>query len=75
MVNDMANTSWIKDGKKIIGEYCGVKYSGIVSNTRVCYGTDIQYTVVLDKPIEVFGDPRERILVRKEANLGQYTFI
>lgn len=66
--------SWIKDGKKIVGEYYGQNYSGIVVNTRVCYGTDIQYTVELDKPITVFGGIRERILVRKEKDYGSYRF-
>lgn len=66
--------SWIKDGKKIVGEYFGQSYSGIVVNTRVCYGTDIQFTVELDKPISVFGDIRETILVRKNKDQGLYRF-
>lgn len=63
---------WIKDGKKITGKYHSVPYSGTIVSTRVCYGTDIQYTVQLDQPITVFRATRERVLIRKIENAGQF---
>jgi hypothetical protein len=38
-------------------------YSGLVENSRVKYGGDVQHTVVVDEPFKVYGEVRERILV------------
>jgi hypothetical protein len=66
------NTSWIKDGKQIHGKYYGTPFYGIISSTRVCYGTDIQYTVQCTPPIVHNGEQRDRILVRKEKDHGNF---
>jgi len=67
MVKDKEHTmqSWIKDGEHIKASYCGVPVSGIVENSRVKYGGKVQYTVVLDSPIELrwHTEPVSRVLV------------
>jgi hypothetical protein len=63
---------WDLTGKTITGQYHGQNYSGTISSTRVCYGGDIQYTVELDQKLDIYGDIRDRILVRKEKDSGQY---
>lgn len=68
-------TNWIKDGKKITGLYYDKPYSGTIINTRCKYGTDVQYTVQLDTPIDMYGDIRERILVDMNIDFGYYKII
>lgn len=43
----------ILDGSKIVGEYLGVKISGVVRSSRVKYGGTLQYNVDLDRPVTV----------------------
>jgi hypothetical protein len=55
---------WNLEGKRINGLYMGLwPYSGVVENSRVKYGGDVQHTVLVDEPFKVFGEMRERILV------------
>ena len=57
---------WDKTGTQISGKYLGIfPYSGIIESTRVCYGGDVEYTVRLMDMIEVYGEYRSIILVRK----------
>ena len=42
--------AWILDGEKVKGKYLGVTVSGTVESSRVKYGGNVQYTVVLDEP-------------------------
>jgi hypothetical protein len=58
--------SWDKSGTRISGTYYGIKYQGIIESTRVKYGGGIQYRVILDTPIMVYGDEREALLISKE---------
>ncbi len=67
--------SWTKRGCKVVGNYYGHKYSGIVEEGRVCYGGDIEYRVKLDKMINVFGEWRTVILVKKMADFEKYKFV
>lgn len=64
-MNNYKNGYLYKVGEKISGIYHGVKYSGIVSNSRqhtMRIGqTDI--TVSLTEKIVVYGIERERIIV------------
>jgi len=59
--------SWILEGQKVAGEYLGThSFSGVVVESRVKYGGKVSNTIVLDTPIVVFGDIRERILMDTE---------
>ena len=54
------------EGQRINGLYLGfLPYSGLVVDSRVKYGGDIQYTVLIDEPIKVYGEVRDIILVGK----------
>jgi hypothetical protein len=54
------------EGQRINGLYLGfLPYSGLVVDSRVKYGGDIQYTVLIDEPIKVYGEVRDIILVCK----------
>lgn len=66
---------WIMNGCRITGYYYNVPYSGIVEDTRVAYGGDIQYRVKLDDLITVFGDMRSIILINKQADKENYKFV
>ena len=55
---------WDLTGERINGLYMGLfPYTGLVEESRVKYGGDVQHTVVVDEPFKVFGAVRERILV------------
>jgi hypothetical protein len=45
--------SWVKDGEHINATYMGHPVSGVVESSRVKYGGQVQYTVVLDQPINL----------------------
>ena len=54
--------SWILEGKKVAGEYLSIhSFTGVVVESRVKYGGKVSNTIVLDTPIVVFGEVRERI--------------
>jgi hypothetical protein len=56
--------TWNLEGQRINGLYMGLfPYSGLVENSRVKYGGDVQHTVIVDEPFKVYGEVRERILV------------
>lgn len=55
---------WDLTGKRINGLYMGLfPYSGLVEDSRVKYGGQVQHTVVVDEPFKVYGVVRDRILV------------
>ena len=62
--------SWNLEGKRINGLYMGLfPFSGLVTESRVKYGGDVQHTVKLDQSFKVYGQVRDRILVGiKEVN-------
>lgn len=64
---------WDKTGTMISGKYMGIfPYTGIIESSRVCYGGDVQYTVRLMDMIEVYGDYRSAILVKREKDSDNY---
>jgi|688.fasta_scaffold313345_4 hypothetical protein len=63
---------WNLTGTHIKGEYHGIQYNGIIESSRVCYGGDVEYRVRLLDMIEVYGDWRSTILVRKNMDYGKY---
>lgn len=56
---------WIKDGERIQARYLGEIVSGIVESSRVKYGGEVQYTVILDQPLQFKWrtEPSTRLLV------------
>ncbi len=63
--------SWIKDGKKVTANYMGTQVSGTVVDSRVKYGGKVQYTVDLDKPVQLRWrtEPTTRVLVDNDELL------
>ena len=62
--------SWNLEGKRINGLYMGLfPYTGLVTESRVKYGGEVQHTVLVDEPFKVYGAVRTQILVSgKEIN-------
>ena len=61
--------NWILDGEKITARYMGNTVTGVVESSRVKYGGEVQYAVVLDTPVQLRwrSEPTSRVLVgRKE---------
>ena len=55
---------WNLENKRINGLYMGLfPYSGLVLNSRVKFGGEVQHTVLVDEPFKVYGEMREMILV------------
>ena len=56
--------NWNLEGKRINGLYMGLfPYTGLVEESRVKYGGEVQHTVLVDEPFKVYGAVRDRILV------------
>ncbi len=57
--------SWILDGQRVTADYLGTQVSGVVEDSRVKYGGRVQYTVVLDQPVQLRwrSEPTSRVLV------------
>ena len=67
---------WDKTGEMIAGRYMGIfPYTGIIDSTRICYGGDVQYTIRLMDMIEVYGDWRSVILVKRESDKADYEIL
>lgn len=56
---------WVKDGEHINARYLGQPVSGTVIESRVKYGGSVQYTVVLDQPVQLRwrSEPTDRLLI------------
>ena len=55
---------WDLTGDRVNGLYMGLfPYSGLVTESRVKYGGDVQYTVKVDEPFKVYGAVRDTVLV------------
>ena len=58
--------NWNLEGLRINGLYMGLfPYSGLVLNSRVKFGGEVQHTVLIDEPIRVYSEDRDMILVSK----------
>ena len=44
--------TWVKDGSTIVANYLGETVRGTVQDSRVKYGGKVQYTVILEKPVQ-----------------------
>lgn len=59
--------SWDRQGQQVAGMYLkSYAVSGIVTESRVCYGGAVQHTVKLHKPTEVFGRTAEVLLLDEQ---------
>ena len=57
---------WNREGQIIEGAYLDtIHYTGVVISSRVMLGGNVQHEVALLEPITVFGEERERILVKE----------
>jgi hypothetical protein len=67
MVSQQEHTvqNWIKDGQRIEARYMGVPVTGVVESSRVKYGGLVQYTVILEQPIQLPWriEPTDRVLI------------
>jgi len=60
-------SQWNLENLRVKGMYMGTfPVSGRVVLSRVKYGGDVQHTVVLDAPIEVYSTMRDRVLLDHE---------
>jgi hypothetical protein len=60
--------NWIKDGEQIAANYLGQQIQGTVESSRVKYGGKVQYTVILNKPVQLRwrNEPTTRVLIDAE---------
>ena len=59
--------SWNLEGNRVSGRYLNEYFfTGYVVESRVKYGGKVSNTIVLDEPIVVFGQTRERLLMDSE---------
>lgn len=57
-------SDWNLEGLKVWGMYLDMfPVSGRVELSRVKYGGGVQHTIVLDNPITVFNNVRDRVLL------------
>jgi hypothetical protein len=56
--------SWQLEGLYVEAMYLEhISVSGRVESSRVAFGGMVKHTVVLDKPINPFGEVRERVII------------
>ena len=61
---------WIRTGQKVSGKYLGkFDFTGIITDTRVKFGGDLQHTVKLDEVIQVFGETKDVLLIDEYSNI------
>ena len=54
---------WNKNGSTVVADYLGQKVTGIVTESRVKYGGEVQHIVDLFFPITLFGSERTTVLL------------
>jgi hypothetical protein len=53
---------WILEGQRIRGMYLETfPVKGVVTESRVTFGSGVKHTIALDTPIEVYGALRESV--------------
>ena len=59
--------SWNREGQRVAGVYLNAyTVSGVVTESRVKYGGQVQHTVELDTPVNVLGRVADRLLLEEE---------
>lgn len=62
--------SWDKSGSNVHGLYLNkFPFAGTVRESRVKYGGQVQHTVDLTNPIQVFGSIKNVVLVEENLDL------
>lgn len=58
---------WNLEGLRVSAVYLDTFHiNGSVELSRVAYGGRVRHTVVLDRPIKIYGVDRERVIVEHE---------
>jgi hypothetical protein len=56
--------NWNYEGLSVTGTYLNeFTVTGIVQLSRVKYGGGVQHTILLDKPVEIYNQIRDRLLL------------
>ena len=56
--------NWNLEGMRVFGMYLNkFPVTGKVELSRVAYGGEVKHHVALDKPIEVYGAMRDRVIL------------
>jgi hypothetical protein len=66
---------WNKDGNTIKAVYLDRPITGVVLNSRVKYGGQVQYQVKLDEPVYLpwsAGEPRDIVLVDENDVIADF---
>lgn len=64
-----AKSQW-KQGQNVVGVYHGKHFSGVIgSETRPTVdGRNVQFQIILDAPISVYGTVRERLMIETNSS-------
>lgn len=58
---------WDLSGQNVRGLYLDAfEVSGQVVRSRVSYGGQVQHTVVLDRPLHIYGADRDRVILDQD---------
>jgi hypothetical protein len=65
---------WCKDGSTIKANYLGDEVVGVVKNSRVKYGGKVQYTVLLDAPVQFRWrtEPTSVVLIDEDELIADF---
>ena len=57
---------WNLEGLRVTATYLDSEYTitGRVESSRVKYGGNVQHTVMLDEATEIYGNVRDRLLIK-----------
>jgi hypothetical protein len=55
--------AWDRAGQRVAGVYLGYTVAGLVTESRVKYGGQVQHTLQLGQPVTLFGTERTVVLM------------
>jgi hypothetical protein len=55
--------AWDRTGERVAGVYLGYTVAGLVTESRVKYGGQVQHTLQLDQPMTLFSTERSVVLM------------
>jgi hypothetical protein len=69
MFQATAKSQW-KQGQKVVGVYHGQQFAGAIGpETRPTIdGRNVQFQIILNVPITVYGTPRERVMIETNSS-------
>lgn len=63
--------NWILEGQQVTARYLNEHLvTGRVEQSRVRYGGTVCHTIELEEPINVYGEPRTRVIVHDSEILS-----